>query len=93
MNGMVRMSKFTKLYKLVKITRLLRLFKLMKFSEKREKKEKKEKRVKKTKFSTMGPALERLGFFCAILFVMSHIFACIWIFVGRMGKDNTEAQG
>jgi hypothetical protein len=80
MNGMIRMSKFSKLYKLVKITRLLRLLKLMKFKDKKEKKKKKEV---KSKLSQMSPAFERLSFFCAILFVMSHIFGCIWIFVGR----------
>jgi len=41
----------------------------------------------------MGPAFERLTFFCAILFVMSHIFGCIWIFVGRSQADNTEEEG
>jgi len=41
----------------------------------------------------MGPAFERLSFFCAILFVMSHIFGCIWIFVGKSQKDNTEEEG
>ena len=40
----------------------------------------------------MGPAFERLSFFCAILFVMSHIFGCIWIFVGRSQKDNTPDE-
>jgi hypothetical protein len=91
MNGMIRMSKFSKLYKLVKITRLLRLLKLMKFKEKKENKKKKQE--VKTKMSTMGPAFERLSFFCAILFVMSHIFGCIWIFVGKSQSDNTEEEG
>ncbi len=37
----------------------------------------------------MGPALERLGFFVAILFVMAHIFGCIWIFVGKSGDEDS----
>ena len=41
----------------------------------------------------LAPAFERLSFFCAILFVMSHIFGCIWIFVGRSLEDNTEEEG
>ena len=41
----------------------------------------------------MAPAIERLTFFCAVLFVMSHIFGCIWIFVGRSQSENTEAEG
>ena len=86
------MSKFSKLYKLVKITRLLRLLKLMKFKEKSEQTKKKKKEIK-SKLSAMSPAFERLSFFCTILFVMSHIFGCIWIFVGRSQADNTEEEG
>ena len=92
MNGMIRMSKFSKLYKLVKITRLIRLFKLMKFKEKSDDKKKKKKNST-SQLSQMGPAFERLSFFCAILFIMSHIFGCIWIFVGRSLSDNTEEEG
>ena len=92
MNGMIRMSKFSKLYKLVKITRLFRLLKLMKFKEKKERKEKKKRKVE-TKLSALSPMFERLGFFTAILFVMSHIFGCIWIFVGKSQSDNTEEEG
>jgi hypothetical protein len=41
----------------------------------------------------LGPAFERLSFFCAVLFVMSHIFGCIWIFVGKSQAGNTEEEG
>jgi hypothetical protein len=37
----------------------------------------------------MRPAFERFCFFACILFVMSHIFGCIWIFVGRSGDDDS----
>ena len=82
MNGMIRMSKFTKLYKLVKLARLVRLLKLLKMKDKKEKKEKRKRKLN-SKMKQMAPAIERLTFFCAVLFVMSHIFGCIWIFVGR----------
>lgn len=92
MNGMIRMSKFSKLYKLVKITRLIRLFKLIKFKEKSDK-EKKKKKKNFSQLSRLGPAFERLSFFCAILFIMSHIFGCIWIFVGKSQVDNVKEEG
>ena len=41
----------------------------------------------------MGPAFERLSFFSGVLFMLSHIFACIWIFVGKSLEDNTEDEG
>ena len=92
MNGMIRMSKFTKLYKLVKIARLLRLFKLMKLKNKKEKKKKEQNKLGNNQ-TQLGPAFERLTFFVAVLFMLAHIFGCIWIFVGKSLSDNTIEEG
>jgi hypothetical protein len=39
-----------------------------------------------------GAGKERLGFFIMILFLMCHLIACIWIFVGEIFDDN-EVDG
>ena len=74
-NRMIKMGKFSKLYKLIKITRLFRLLKLMK---------NRGKVVKQIGENLqLSESFERLSFFVAVLFMLSHIFGCIWIFIGR----------
>ena len=79
------MSKFSKLYKLIKITRLIRLVKLMK---------NRGKIVKKIGASMqLSESFERLAFFVMALFGLSHIFGCIWIFIGRsIGEEGWVTQ-
>jgi hypothetical protein len=74
------LARIGKLYKLIKITRLFRLFKLMKNEGKLFK--------KIGEALNLGEATERLWFFGFILILLSHIFGCCWIFVGRNFADD-----
>jgi hypothetical protein len=80
-NGMIRMTKFSKLYKLLKITRLTRLFKLMK--------NRNQFIMRIGILNKISHSFERLSFFVGTLFIIAHIFGCIWIFFGRnLGEEG-----
>lgn len=70
-NGVLRFAKMGRLYKLIKLTRLIRMLKMVRDSNKFL------KFFKDLLSVTFG--LQRLFFFCVILFMMCHIGACLWV--------------
>lgn len=79
-NSFVRITRISKLYKLVKITKLIRMFKILK----------NKKKITKNALSVVknGYAFDRLFYFILILFLVSHFFGCMWIFVGNTLDDD-----
>ena len=79
----MRLSKVSKIYRLVKITRLIRLLRVMR----------RRKQLMKTmkNVATAGgenTAMERLVFFIVLLLIMSHLIACLWVYVARLTYDE-----
>lgn len=80
LNQMIRLAKIGRLYKLIKLTKLLRILKIVK---------EKSKLLKYVRnIVQLGYGFERLVFFVLIFLLISHIVACMWIFVAKF--DNYE---
>jgi hypothetical protein len=81
-NRLARLARIGKIYKLVRMTRLTRILKVLK---------EKNKLVRSiNELLHINAGFERLLFMLVIFFIMQHIAACLWVFVGRfdVGKDN-----
>jgi hypothetical protein len=83
---MIRLAKIGRLYKLIKLTKLLRILKIVK---------EKSKLLKYVRdFVKLGYGFERLAFFVVIFFLISHIVACMWIFVAKFENyEGTWMEG
>lgn len=67
---MVRIAKLGRMQKLIKLTRLIKIFKVVK----------NKKSILNQVKSIFGAGFERLMFLIVSSFMMSHIFACLWVF-------------
>lgn len=73
-----------RLYKLIKLTRLIRVFKMIRDTNKFM------KFFKDLLSVTFG--LQRLIFFCIILFMMCHIGACLWVLFPQFVTDDPDTM-
>jgi hypothetical protein len=39
----------------------------------------------------IGAAFERLSFFLLVLFLVCHLFGCLWVFIGRNLQEEDES--
>jgi Trk-type K+ transport system membrane component len=86
LNQMIRLAKIGRLYKLIKLTKLLRILKIVK------EKSKLLKYVREV--VKLGYGFERLVFFVLIFLLISHIVACMWIFVAKFANyEGTWMEG
>jgi hypothetical protein len=77
---MIRLAKIGRLYKLIKLTKLLRVFKII--TER--------KKVLKSfqKYNPLGPGFERLMFITIVFLMITHIVACLWVFLASLCSDQ-----
>lgn len=70
MNSLVKVGRISKLYKLMRFMRLTKLVRLIK----------KTKRAKDTDtILKINAGLERMSYFCVLMFFYLHIISCFWI--------------
>jgi len=82
MNKMMRFGRLSKLYKLIKLGRLSRMLKLLK-----------EKNTLTKYLSSLFKSnigFERLVFLLLLIFLMCHINACAWIYIGRLNSTSEK---
>lgn len=83
-NQFVRIARISKLYKLVKITKLIKVLKIIKNKKKLEQ--------KFNQVVKSGAAYDRFLFFILIVFLMSHLMSCMWIYIAINLSDEVSTN-
>ena len=81
-NDLARLARLPRLYRLIKVFRLIRVFRLVKQSG----------RIKKYagEMLQIGMIIERVLTFSFILFITTHVFACMWYFLAKWNEFEPD---
>jgi hypothetical protein len=81
-NQMVRVMRIGRLTKLVKLLKLLRILKFAKKSKAKDRQQK--------EFLQLTNAFNRLFFFCLIVFLITHLITCMFIFQATFVESDDD---
>ena len=78
---MIRIAKLGRMQKLVKLTRLIKIVKLVR----------NKKSVLSQAKKIFGAGFERLSFFILGSLMVTHIFACLWVFFSSFSDEDEDS--